>query len=276
MKIRIDDDFDLKKIAESGQCFRWKLLSDNESYLIPAYDRYVIAKQLHENNSTILDLSCNEEDYNHYWKYYFDLDTNYKSVNNLITSDDTFLYEAMIHEKGIRILEQPTYETFISFIILQQNNIPKIKKSIEMLCTELGTKLGTVEGEDVYSFPKPEAIANLNLDDKRFSLGYRLDYIIRMSILIANHPDFIFFCDSIENDEEFQDTLMKFKGIGPKVSSCIMLYGFHRLNAFPIDTWMEKVLDKYYSNSSYDFKKYNPYNGIMQQYMFAYYRSLNL
>ena len=122
-------NFDLEQIADSGQCFRWRKIDDGK-YLIPAYDHIVTVAQSGEK----FEFSCTEAEYQKIWKHYFDLELDYGKIIAAIDKNDTFLKEAAEYGSGIRILKQELWEMIISYIISQNNNIPRIKKGIEAVC----------------------------------------------------------------------------------------------------------------------------------------------
>lgn len=122
-------NFNLEQIADSGQCFRWRKL-DEGKYLIPAYDHQVTVAQLGEK----FEFSCTGEEYKKIWEHYFDMKIDYGRIIDAIDDNDTFLKEAAAYGSGIRILNQELWEMIISYIISQNNNIPRIKKGIEAVC----------------------------------------------------------------------------------------------------------------------------------------------
>lgn len=269
MKIKINDEISLKKISDSGQCFRFKELGDN-SFLIISRDKYVIAKQ--DNDLSEIYLDCSKTDYNNLWSKYFDLDTNYKKIRGLVDKNDNFLKKASIYGQGIRILNQDKFEALISFIISQRKSIPAIKTSIEKLCKTSGKIIGEYQGEKIYSFPSPIDIFNTSVEKlNTCSLGYRLPYILKAVEEIVENPDILYDMDSL-NDDELLDRLKSFYGVGSKIASCVMLFSFHRLDTFPIDVWIKRaILNEY--DGEFPFHKYRKYNGVMQQYIFMYYRN---
>ena len=133
MLVRIEDDFDLRKIADSGQCFRFNECGDG--YSVVAGDKYVFVRKVTSNDDKTgetLEFDCTEEEFDTFWKNYFDLDTNYRGIRGLIDAgEDEYLYNASEYGTGIRILRQDPWEMLISFIISQRKNIPAIKASIE-------------------------------------------------------------------------------------------------------------------------------------------------
>ena len=141
--------FNLEQIAESGQCFRWFKIDKNK-YRIIAFGKYIEVSQ--EGIRIFFD--CSQEDFDNIWYNYFDLGTDYESIVSAVSENDIFLLKAVREAGGIRILNQDLWEMIISFIISQNNNIPRIKKSIETICKGVGKKLS----DKVYCFPTYEEI----------------------------------------------------------------------------------------------------------------------
>ena len=242
------DHMNLHQIANSGQCVRWHKIEDN-SYKIPAFGRELTISQ----DGNMFILSCDENEWNSLWRNYFDLETNYNEVENIIMEgNDNFLKTAYEFGNGIRILRQDLWEVIISFIISQNNNIPRIKKSIEKICAE-------VDGR----FPTCHEILDMDLSDK--GLGYRDEYLI-------DAADWWIWEDECPLVEEPKTEFMKIKGVGEKVSNCICLFGMHQLDAFPVDTHIRKILDREYGGEMPDWA-FEKYAGLFQQYIFYY--SLN-
>ena len=266
---RTEDDLDLLKIAESGQCFRWNKMEDNCFRVI----RGEYCVYMEETGEGEYRLDCTEEEFQTVWRPYLDLDLDYRKVRKRVKKrKDPFLADACEKEKGIRILRQDPWEMLVSFIISQNKNIPAIKKSIEMLSEMAGERKTDRRGETYYAFPTPERIAGLSgqeLSDCR--LGYRCKYVSAAAEAVLS--------GSLElgkltgaGDEEALAALKGIYGVGTKVANCVLLFGLHHLNAFPVDVWIKKVLEEQYPGG-YPYEEYSPWNGIYQQYMFAYYRN---
>ena len=144
MQIRIEDDLDLKKIAESGQCFRWTG-SCPGTYQIIARDKCLRIKAL---GDSLFDMECPEEEYTSFWFNYLDLGESYEGIRQRICRErDEFLYRAAEYEKGIRILNQDPWEMLITFIISQNKNIPAIRRSVEKLAEMCGMEMTDGAGE---------------------------------------------------------------------------------------------------------------------------------
>lgn len=246
--IRIDH-MSLTQIANSGQCFRWKQINDN-TYMIPAFGYELTISQ----DGDLFTLSCDESEWNCIWRNYFDLDTDYNEVENIIMStNDDFLKAAYEFGSGIRILRQDLWEVIISFVISQNNNIPRIRKSIEKICAENNGK-----------FSEWYDLINIDLADK--GLGYRDEYIRNACYARAT----TFTDDDLESGyTNAKAQLMKIKGIGEKVANYICLFSLHYLDAFPVDTHIRKIIDREYSGELPDWA-FGKYAGLFQQYLFYY------
>ncbi len=242
MKIKAEH-FSPDPIALSGQCFRWRKLGEGK-YEIPAFDRSVVICL----EGDCLSLSCSEEEYRSVWRSYFDLDTDYARMDERALSlGDGFLREALLEEPGVRILRQDFWETLISFLISQNNNIPRIKKSIEKLC-----------GGEVH-FPGPEEILDMDLSE--MGLGYRDSYLkSAASWFLSVNKD---VSRVISGNED----ISRIRGVGPKVLSCVRLYGMHRMDECPIDTWMKKLIHEVYEDRLPEWIN-DPSAGYFQQLCF--------
>ena len=261
-----NDYVNLKQIAESGQCFRWKKMCPGRYFVIS--DGKAACFFQEKTGIRILCRSKDEE----YFRRYLDLDTDYGKVIEQIDEKDDFLTGAAQMGRGIRILCQNLWEMIISFIISQRNNIPRIMKSIDTLCEKLGEQIVfDYEGEHLvgYTFPAPEVIAGADLSE--FKFGYREKYIRQTAEDILEGK---FDLEEVKNaveegktPEQVKEMLKQLKGVGEKVASCIQLFGLHQLELFPIDTWIAKV-EKTYYNGHFPVEKYKDTAGIMQQYLF--------
>ena len=270
MIIYIEDDFNLDKIADSGQCFRWEKTGE-AAYRIPFRDKCLYIEAAGGN---AYDVSCTQQEFQNIWYDYFDLGTDYRMIRGRIDEQkDPFLYQAAEREKGIRILQQDSWEMLISFIISQNKNIPAIRRSIALLAAACGNECSDSKGVSYYAFPRPEAVLGLDSDQLRAcSLGYRCKYVQAAAEFVSEGK--INFEELQKADDKRAiEVLTEIYGVGIKVASCIALFGMHHLNAFPRDVWVKRILENEYPNG-YPFSDYDPYNGVYQQYMFAYYRNI--
>ncbi len=270
MNIR-SSNFNLKHIAESGQCFRMNPIGNNRYSLI-AFGKYIELTQIEEDS---VEITCSEEDYKLVWKDYFDMDYNYNQIiTSLSQGQDEFLKNAACFGRGLRILKQEIFEILISFIISQRKNIPAIKNCIERLCIKYGEqKLCKECGDRVYyTFPPPEKLAGADVKELRETgLGYRDEYILKTSRSVLRDEVNLTFLKHLGREEAVKQ-LLTLSGVGIKVANCVSLYGLHHIDAFPVDVWIDRVLKNIYCNQ-FNLELYHGYAGIVQQYMFYYIRN---
>ncbi|MCR5769042.1 MAG: hypothetical protein K6G45_11205 [Lachnospiraceae bacterium] len=320
--------FDLRKICNSGQIFR---MYERKDGIFDVYsgDRHLRlrqhnAKDQQEETGAVnrdtgksystdlkmtvnVDLDCTQQEFDSYWKRYFDLERDYgEIVRTAMKKDrsgrcsDEFVAQACAYGAGIRILHQDIWEMLISFIISQQKQIPSIRKCIEALCERFGERM-----DGWYAFPTPEAIAGGGLEGlKGLSLGYRERYIYETAVryLTEGLP-----YDRVESMglEAALDYFTSFCGVGVKVANCVCLFGAGYVDAFPIDTHIKDILYREYylkneksriakgrcgtgpetgaeisaesklSQADYEelvranFDRFRGYRGIVQQWIFA-------
>ena len=169
---------------------------------------------------------------------------------------------------GIRILKQEPWEALCSFIISQNNNIPRIMGIIDRLCSTYGDK--NEKGE--YTFPSYEKLINLTVEDLApLRAGFRSKYILDAAQKLYNKEIDLQKIYSASMDEA-RNELMKIKGVGPKVAECTLLYGFGKKEAFPVDVWVKRIVSELYPEGLPECIKGN--EGIAQQYLFHWRRNL--
>ena len=273
------EDFDPTHIFECGQCFRWNREEDG-SYTGVAFGKILNVKV---EDDCIVFSNTNIDDYNDIWFDYFDLGRDYGELKGKL-SKDPILKEAVGFGSGIRILNQDPFEVLISFIISANNGIPRIKKSIELICERYGDYIGDYNGKSYYSFPTSEVLSKVSIDELReCSVGFRDKYIFSAANQVANGEIDIYNLKALPTSEA-RETLMKFPGVGPKVSDCIMLFSMEKYDAFPIDVWVKRVMEYFYLKDDTSLKKIQVYGqekfknlaGFAQQYLFYYARELGI
>lgn len=242
--------FDLGQIAGSGQCFRMREV-EKGVYRVFNYREELVVRQ--EGN--LFHFMCSTEDFEKIWKPYFDLGTDYDKLDNLIDDNDVLLSNAKEYGRGIRILNQDFWETCVSFVISQNNNIPRIRIIIERLCSACGGL-----------FPSREDLLNTDLSD--MGLGYREEYLYELAQYLPCEEEF----DKLSY-REAKEVLKRIKGIGDKVADCICLFGLHKLEACPMDVWMKRIICDDYNGIAPEWV-YSEYAGYYQQLAFYYKRSL--
>ena len=269
MRMAIPPELNLRQIEASGQCFRWRKIGEGE-YLVPAFGRLLHLRQSGEE----LELDCTEAEYGELWSPYLDMERDYAALCASIPASDSFLRAAAASQRGIRILRQDGWETLVTFTLSQRKNIPAIKKSVEAICQRAGKVIGSFHGEDIHAFPSAPELSALSLEElQTCSLGYRAAYVWDTAQRFALGVESIERLATLQ-DEELYKALCNLKGVGKKIALCTMLFGFGRSDAFPVDVWMDRMLADEYPGG-FDYECYRPYNGIMQQYLFAHYRALH-
>lgn len=254
-------DADLTHIFECGQCFRW--VPDGTGSYAGAAGSFAARISLEGNELTVEATGGDEA----FWGHYFDLETDYSEIKRKLTDSEPLIKPATEYGCGIRILNQDPFETIISFIISQNNNIPRIRKNIESLCRAYGDP---IDGSGLYAFPSPEALASADEGDlSALRLGYRCAYIKESAKRYLE-----------KGCPKTREELLEFHGIGPKVANCIMLFGLRDTAAFPVDTWVKHIMNDMYGFDEKDVKgmqsfardKFGDLAGYAQQYLFYYYR----
>ncbi len=264
IEILDDTDFDIQHILDCGQVFRYK--KTDFGYKICAKDQQI-------------DVICQKVGFKIFSKNldfvekYFDLYNNYANIKSDLLKSN-LLNSAISYGHGIRILNQDPLEMIISFIISANNNIPRIKKIIEAICTKVGENKG-----DYFAFPTLDRLATLSVEDYRaMGCGYRSTYLYDTVKKLVDGFDI----DSLYglSTDSARTMLMTLKGVGRKVAECILLFAYHKTDVFPTDTWIVKLYRDWY-NEDRDAKYISTYftgifgknSGYAQQYV--YYEKMN-
>lgn len=272
MKIKINN-FDLKDSLMSGACFRVVEESDG-SFTNILSDRVINIQQIKDE---LIIKSNKEDNLLEVIINYFDLDRDYNKINNDILKDNYEFKDIIDKCNGYHILNQDSFEMCISYIISQNNNVKRISSSINKLCELYGEKI-EYNNKKYYLFPKYEILKNLTEEDfNKLKVGFRSKYLIDYLSKYEELNDL----NNINTTLAF-NKLLTVKGIGPKVASCILLFGYKRLDVFPIDTWVKKFVSKRYNikNNYNDIckftsEKFKDYTGLAIQYMYHYSRNIN-
>ena len=258
-------EFDLAHTLDCGQAFRWEEKADGV-WCGVAYNNYLEIEKL--TDGTIVLHNTTVEDYNELWCDYFDFNRDYGEIITSISSNK-ILKKASEFGCGIRVLNQEPWETLCSFIISQNNNIKRIKGIIARLCENFGE-----EKNGFYTFPSPEKIATLTLDDLAvLRSGFRAKYILDAAQKVSNGEIDLYNLKNLSTDEA-RNELMKIKGVGPKVADCALLFSHKHIDAFPKDVWIKRAMDVLFGGELP--KEAVQYAGIVQQYIFFYARETKL
>jgi len=295
--VKIPGSYSLDDTFLCGQCFRYEEIKREDGYVeyfTVIGDTLVFVGQKEKGELIFFD--TDEEGFDKVIRPYFDLDTDYRKIKEALIGsfESDFFRKAASSADGIAILRQDAWETICSFIISQNNNIPRIRKIIREISSAYGVNLALQNGLKCcpiskncekpseekckscgrcFSFPTAEMILKfpeLLLPSKP---GFRYKYILDAAEKIASSEVDI---DKIREASSYETTvseLSKILGVGLKVASCAALFGFYNLDAFPVDVWMKRAIDEYFGGEL-DYKKFGKYAGVAQQYIFHYIRNL--
>ncbi len=261
----------------SGQVFLWKKIK-KKWYGINGNDILVLedTKKLKENMKNV--------------DYFFRLDDDFEKIAYELKKD-IFVRNALEMFPGLRLVRQDPFQCYISFIVSSNSNIPNIKSRLENLCKMFGLKK-IVDGEEFFLFPDPSELANASITDiKKCGLGYRAKAVKSASLSVINGEIDFDFLKKLDYHTAKKE-LLKVFGIGNKVADCILLFSLEKLEAFPLDRWMLRILQKYYSKEfqfptktitekTYEklhesvVEHFGSYAGYAQQFLFKMEREVN-
>ena len=272
--------FEPEHIFDCGQCFRWNKEPDG-SYTGVFNHNVINVKK--ENNKIIFKGICSGNIQDECNKY-FDLDRDYEKIKNKLSKVDKNLKTSIKYGIGIRILNQDLWEALISFIISANNNIPRIKGIIERLAKNYGDKI-IWKNKEYYTFPTPEQLKKASVADfRKLGLGFRDVRVYETTKIVNDNKNILHELKNEEDVNKLREELLKFPGVGPKVADCIMLFSLNKLEVFPIDVWVRRVMNELYIKNDDETKvnkkqieklakeKYGNLAGIAQQYLFYWRR----
>ncbi len=286
------ESFELRDIFECGQCFRWNLDKQDNSYTGIVGKNVLNIKK--EQNKIIVKGYCTDN-IKDICNNYFDLATNYEKIKHQLSSIDNNMKLSVNYGKGIRILHQDVWETLISFIISANNNIPRIKGIIEKLSKNYGQEIEW-NNKKYYSFPTASELSVATVEDlRKLGLGFRDERVFKTTKMIMDKQVDITKLEEMEDINELREELLKLPGVGPKVADCIMLFSMKKYEVFPIDVWVKRVMTELYTNEIVKIKdvntklhsnntinnkqilelasnKYGKLAGLAQQYLFYWRR----
>lgn len=254
------ENFNLSMTLDCGQAFRWRV-DENGVWSGVAGGKYL---ELYEKDGNIILSGTNEKDFNGFWKSYFDLDRNYSEIIKHISVNET-VKTAAEFSSGIRVLNQDSFEALCSFIISQNNNIPRIKGIIDRLCENFGEKC-----KNSYTFPDALTLSRLTEEDLSvLRCGFRARYILDAAKKVSSGEIDLNSLKSLDF-ETARKKLMTITGVGPKVADCTLLFGLGHIEAFPQDVWIKRAMRDMFDGVLPECAV--SYAGIVQQYIFYYTR----
>ena len=290
-------DYSLRDTLECGQAFRYELIESRDGwseYMTVIGEELIFVGQRQAGELIFFDIT--DEVFDSVIVRYFALDVDYGKIREDVTKrcKSEWLARAAHSARGVVILKQDEWEALFSFIVSQNNNIPRIRKIIRELsaaygvniCLQKGLKkcpLGKISAtpcEDLckncgscYSFPKAADVAadpDKMLPSKP---GFRYKYLLCAAERVASGETDLSYIAQKKSYAYTVEELKKIKGVGDKVASCAALFGFGNLEAFPIDVWMKRAIDTYF-DGHLDPAELGEYAGVAQQYIFHYIRNL--
>ena len=272
--------FEPEHIFECGQCFRWNKEQDGSYTGVFKQNVMNVRK---ENNDVIFTGICNG-DIKKECIEYFDLNTDYENIKKKLSGIDDNLKISIKYGEGIRILNQDLWEALISFIISANNNIPRIKGIIERISKKYGNKI-IWKNKEYFTFPTPENLAKATVEDlRKLGLGFRDVRVYETTKIVNENKHKLKELENEKKVDKLKEELLKFPGVGPKVADCIMLFSLKKLEVFPIDVWVRRVMNELYIKKDDETKvdkkeierlakeKYGNLAGLAQQYLFYWRR----
>ena len=258
------EDFSLTATLISGQCFRWTCEQSELPQCVGIADGETVRITQREDSLEIT--GDRRSDGESFWRHYLDLDADYEAMRREVIAAEPRLERAAQRCAGLRILNQQPWEALCSFIISQNNNIPRIRRIVECICAMCAPE----SAEGLPPFPEAEQVAQLS--DKALreaGCGYRVPYILGAARAVA---DGSFDLESLRTApiDEARERLLTLKGVGGKVADCVLLYGLHRLECFPRDVWIKRALGGEFKDTPLLGSRYA---GLAQQYIFEYIRT---
>lgn len=279
-------DFHMDHIFDCGQAFRWEKQDDGSYTGVAGGHIANIQFEPYEKGGTdgkLILSNVTEEEFESFWYGYLDLGRDYGSIKMQLAADPV-MKNAIGYGEGIRLLQQEPWETLLSFIISQNNHIPRIKKCIETLSSNFGELAGEFGGREYYSLPSPEVLATLTEEDLAVCrLGYRSKYLIETAKKVCEEGVEVLngTVGPGTTAKEAYEYITGFHGVGPKVANCIMLFALGKYDSFPLDVWMKRVMEDEYGLTSpkemaaFAAENFGEYGGFAQQYLFYYVREKN-
>ncbi len=243
MQIKLDlskTPFSLDYTLSCGQTFRWE---KRDEWWIGVVGQTVL--KLRQNGGALLFEGSSDDADAEFVSQYFRLDDDLRSVYSALVRDK-YAREAVKQFRGLRLLRQKPWECLVSYICATYSNIPAIKQMIGNISRKFG-ELIEFEGVRFCGFPQPEALARASLRDLRLcKLGYRAERV-RETARLIDRGDFDLEALRDLSYVDAKKMLLSLPGVGSKVADCVLLFSLDKLEAFPIDVWMKRIMLESYS-----------------------------
>ena len=281
------ESYNLNETLHSGQAFRWNkshsptnhegdlhegIIDGIRVRLVQSQDGVEIITP--PSNKHLRDLLYNYLSINH------DLEAFYKEF-----SKDQYLSNSIKTYRGLHILRQNPWECLIGFICSANNNIPRIKSLVESISVGCGTQI-TDDLGTYYSFPTPKQLNDFGEQSLRsIGLGFRAKYVAKASAMIDSGQINLDHLKTIDYNAALAE-LLKIPGVGDKVANCVLLFSLEKLDSFPVDVWINRVMKETYIKEAgielpnnairaWAQTKFGPFAGYANQYLFHARRMTN-
>ncbi len=261
--------FSLDHTLRCGQVFRWQKRGDKWIGIV----KNSIISVEQEGDSLIAKSYLTPEDIASYFRLDDDMEKVYRQIGK-----DKLMKEVIARYRGLRLVRQDPWECLISYVCSINNRIPQIVRMIQNLSARFGEEIC----DGVYGFPGPEKLADASHDElKKCKLGFRVDWILDVAKKVCEGELQLEKLRNMDYQSAKRE-LLKVNGVGDKVADCVLLYSLDKLEAFPVDVHIRRVVQReYLKNGGISDKRigewarqyFGEYAGYAQQYLFHYERT---
>ena len=267
------EDFSLRETLECGQVFRWK---KNHGAYYGTIRNTAVKIEQYRNKLLFETFPRGRE---HLIEDYFRLDDDFDEILDSLKQDPV-LWPALKQHLGLRLVRQEPFECLISFITSAASNIPRINQCLNSIAQAFGEPIGDLDGIILYSFPTPEMLSQVGEEELNVcNLGYRAKHIHQASQIITDSELSMIRKMPYERAKKM---LMELPGVGPKVADCVLLFSMDKLEAFPVDVWIKRIMEELYFEGrktteskirEFAMEHFGQYAGYAQQYLYHYHRT---
>ena len=279
--IKLEQPYDLEGTLYSGQSFRWNPVQETTPQVPIWHEGVIYGRRIQLTSEMTKGYISIKGDPDPYLQNlvadYLRIEDNLNMIYKAIGSDH-LVRSAIRRYRGLHLLRQDPWECLITFICSANNNIPRIKLLAERISKAAGSKI-TDEPGDLFSFPNPTQLSELKEPHLRdIGLGFRAKYIAQTTTIIFRNNINLLDLRKASFDQAL-DFLNTLPGVGDKIANCVLLFSLDKLEAFPIDVWIQRVLRERYlptSNTnvpnsklrSWAQDRFGPFSGYVNQYLF--------
>ncbi len=285
--MKLESHFNLDYTLSCGQVFRWE---KENGWWYGIVDGNSL--KVRQEGDELLFSAYPEDVAEEFIKSYFRLDDDLFNIVQSINKD-VKINKAIRQFNGLRIVRQSVWDCLISYVCATNASIAVIENMLRNLSEKFGDEI-IVNGKAFFSFPKVKKLAKASVNEiKLCNVGYRARFLSEIAKQVENNPNLL---EELRNSDylELRDELRSLPGVGPKVADCVSLFAFDKLEAFPIDVWIRRVIylikgaaiprtkygteksltvSEYTALSSFARRHYGKFAGYAQEYLYYYIRS---